>query len=246
MRITRSPRPVSRWVPSSHAREVPRAYIKAHSANNQNTAQPVQTMGPSPVAAVVLAAGLSRRLGRPKALVSINGSTLVEWAHQRLNDAGCKTVVVVNNDLAHQVARFLPNATLVVNDDPDAGRMRSLQLGCAALVNQWGSLPERLVMAPVDRPAWNIEVLERLLDTSTSSAPAHEGRRGHPVLLDDAAIEVVMAASADDSLRALVSFAPVPVEAPWLHHNIDTEADVERLLADEAACLACFSRGEGI
>ena len=210
MRITRSPRPVSRWVPSSHAREVPRAYIKAHSANNQNTAQPVQTMGPSPVAAVVLAAGLSRRLGRPKALVSINGSTLV------------------------------------VNDDPDAGRTRSLQLGCAALVDQRGSIPERLLLAPVDRPAWNIEILEALLNTSTSSAPAHEGRRGHPVLLDQVAIEAVVSAKADASLRALVSFAPVPVEAPWLHHNIDTEADVDRLLEDESALLACFFRGEGI
>ena len=101
-------------------------------------------------------------------------------------------------------------------------------------------------MAPVDRPAWNIEVLERLLDTSTSSAPAHEGRRGHPVLLDQAAIEAVVSANADASLRALVSFASVPVQAPWLHHNIDTEADVDRLLGDEGALLACFSRGEGI
>ena len=198
------------------------------------------------MAAVVLAAGLSRRLGRPKALVSINELTLVEWAHQRLNEAGCETVVVVNNDLAEEVARLLPKATLVVNDDPDAGRMRSLQLGCAAFVNQWGSLPERLVMAPVDRPAWNIEVLERLLDTSTSSAPAHDGRRGHPVLLDQAAIETVVSANADASLRALVSFVPVPVEAPWLHHNIDMEADVDLLLGDESALLACFSRGEGI
>ena len=203
-------------------------------------------MASSSVAAVVLAAGLSRRLGRPKALVSINGSTLVEWAYERLNDAGCETVVVVNNDLAKQVGRLLPKATLVVNDDPDAGRTRSLQLGCAALVDQRGSLPERLVMAPVDRPAWNIEVLEGLLNTSSSSAPAHEGRRGHPVLLDHAAIEAVVSAKADASLRALVSFTPVPVEAPWLHHNIDTEADVDRLLEDEGALLACFSRGEGI
>ncbi|MGB0378622.1 MAG: nucleotidyltransferase family protein, partial [Poseidonia sp.] len=204
------------------------------------------SMGPLPVAAVVLAAGLSRRLGRPKALVSINELTLVEWAHQRLNEAGCETVVVVNNDLAEEVARLLPEATLVVNDDPDAGRMRSLQLGCAALVDQRGTLPERLVIAPVDRPAWNTATLQGLLNASTSSAPAHEGRRGHPVLLDQPAIEAVVSANADASLRALVSFAPVPVEAPWLHHNIDTKADVDRLLADEAACLACFSRGEGI
>ena len=85
------------------------------------------------MAAVVLAAGLSRRLGRPKALVSINGSTLVEWAHQRLNDAGCETVVVVNNDLAEQVARLLPKATLVVNDDPDAGRTCVASIGVRCL-----------------------------------------------------------------------------------------------------------------
>ena len=203
-------------------------------------------MASSPVAAVVLAAGLSRRLGRPKALVSINGSTLVEWTYERLNEAGCEIVVVVNNGLAEQVALLLPEATLVVNDEPDAGRMRSLQLGCAALVDQRGSLPERLVMAPVDRPVWNLEVLEGLLNTSISSAPAHEGRRGHPVLLDQAAIEAAVSAKADAPLRALVSFAPVPVEAPWLHHNIDTEADVVRLLEDESALLRCFSRGEGI
>ena len=40
-------------------------------------------------------------------------------------------------------------------------------------------------------------------------------------------------------------FAPVPVEAPWLHHSIDTEADVDRLLEDESALLACFSRAKG-
>ena len=155
-------------------------------------------------------------------------------------------MVVVNNDLAEEVERLLPEATLVVNDDPDAGRMRSLQLGCAALVDQWGSLPERLVMAPVDRPAWNADTLQGLLNTSTSSAPAHEGRRGHPVLLDQPAIEAVVSANADASLRALVSFVPVPVEAPWLHHNIDTEADVDLLLGDVSALLACFSRGKGI
>ena len=203
-------------------------------------------MASSPAAAVVLAAGLSRRLGRQKALVSINGATLVEWSYRRLSEAGCDVVVVVNSEVAQRVAHLLPDATLVENNDPDAGRTGSLQLGCKALAQQNGVMPSRLVMAPVDRPAWNAAVLEEVLNTSKSGAPAHHGRRGHPVLLDQTAIEVVMAAKSDASLRELVSFAEIPTEAPWLFHNIDTEDDVDRLLGDEAALLACFPQGEGI
>lgn len=246
MRISRSLWPVSRRIPCIHVGEVLPAYIKAHTANNQNSVQPPQPMASSPAAAIVLAAGLSRRLGRQKALVSINGATLVEWSYRRLTDAGCDVVVVVNNEVAERVAHLLPNATLVENDDPDAGRTGSLQLGCEALAKQNGGMPARLVMAPVDRPAWNANVLEDVLNTPTSGAPSHQGRRGHPVLLDQTAIEAVMAAKADASLRELVFFAEIPTEAPWLFHNIDTEDDVDRLLEDKAALLACFSQGEGI
>lgn len=203
-------------------------------------------MPSTPIAAVVLAAGMSRRLGRPKALVSVNGLTLVEWSYRRLCERGCRVVVVVNGDIAEQVATLLPEAQLVVNDDPDAGRMRSLQLGCSALAQRTGVLPERLLMAPVDRPCWNVEILDVLLRASTSTAPAHQDRRGHPVVLDTSDIAKVMAADSMASLRDLISFAPVPVAAPWLHLNIDTESDVNQLLEDEPGLLACFSQGEGI
>ena len=201
---------------------------------------------PSSPAAVVLAAGMSRRLGHPKALVSVNGRSLVEWSFKRLHEHGCQVVVVVNPDIAERVAVLLPDAHVVVNDDPDAGRMRSLQLGCSALALQTGSLPERLVMAPVDRPGWNAEVLNSLLSASSSAAPAYKSRRGHPVLLDASAIEKVMTAEHTASLRELVSFPPISVEAPWLHLNIDTAEDVNQLMENDSALSACFSEGEGI
>ena len=201
---------------------------------------------PSSPAAVVLAAGMSRRLGRPKALVAVNGLTLVEWSFKRLHEHGCRVVVVVNPDIAERVAVLLPDAHLVVNNDPDAGRMRSLQLGCSAIAKENGSLPERLVMAPVDRPGWNAEVLNTLLSASSSAAPAYKSRRGHPVLLDASAIGKVMTAEHTASLRELVSFAPVPVEAPWLHLNIDTADDVNQLMENDSALLSCFPEGEGI
>ena len=55
-----------------------------------------------------------------------------------------------------------------------------------------------------------------------------------------------MTAEHTASLRELVSFAPVPVEAPWLHLNIDTADDVDQLMENASALLSCFPEGEGI
>ena len=204
-------------------------------------------MGSHFTPAVVLAAGHSRRLGRPKALVEVNGKELVRWVHERLISEGCRpVVVVVNGEIESDVARLLPDAHLVVNPNPDAGRTGSLQLGLEALEAVMEARSERLVMAPVDRPGWNTEVLHALLEQKGDSAPSFAGRKGHPVVLSSLAIEVVRKAEPHRPLRDLVVFNPVAVEAPWLHLNIDTEDDVALLESNNAALMACFPQGEGI
>ena len=200
-----------------------------------------------PTPAVVLAAGLSRRLGRPKAMVQVNGRAVVRWVCDRLRRAGCHpVVVVVNEQTASDVGRAVPWALLAVNPNPDAGRTGSLQIGLTALVEETGATLERAVMAPVDRPGWTSEVVAALLAASGDVAPLHEGRSGHPVVLSSASIEAVMVSGRDRPLRELVAFSGVPVSAPWLGLNLDTEEDIERLLADAAVLDACFSEGEGI
>lgn len=203
-------------------------------------------MSRAPVPAVVLAAGLSRRLGSPKAMIQVNGKELVRWIHERLVLSGCLPVVVVNTEIAMEVARLLPDAHLVVNPNPDAGRTGSLQLGIEALSARMNLKSQQVVMAPVDRPGWDVGVLNFLLQQQGDSAPAFEGRKGHPVVLSAASVEAVKKAEPHQPLRELVSFAPLPVAAPWLHLNIDTEEDVADLKSNNAALLACFSLGEGI
>ena len=117
-------------------------------------------MGSISIPSVVLAAGHSRRLGRPKALVQVNGKELVWWVHERLVAAGCTPVVVVNAEIESEVARLLPEAHLVVNPDPDAGRTGSLQLGIEALeVVMDKSLPIR-ALTKVDLPTLGFPMMD--------------------------------------------------------------------------------------
>ena len=203
-------------------------------------------MNTEAVPAVLLAAGLSRRLGRPKALVSVNGRTLVEWAHERLLAANCTPVVVVNTDIESESKALLPNAHIVVNPQPDLGRTGSLQLGLRTLVEVLGYEIQRLVMVPVDRPCWNVPLLKALLEHEGNVAPAHDGRRGHPVVLEGEGLATVSQAQQDTPLRDLVHFAPLSVFAPWLNMNIDTPEDVDQLLAEGEHLSSCFSESEGI
>ena len=203
-------------------------------------------MGPRNVPAVVLAAGFSRRLGRPKALVSVNGQTLVEWAYGRLLAAGCRPVVVVNASIEAEVRVRLPEAHLVVNPDPDLGRTGSLQLGLRALQERLGQSASRVVMVPVDRPCWNRSILHELLECGGNVAPSHEGRRGHPVLIEAEGLATVIQAEPDTPLRELIDFVGVPTDAPWLHMNIDTLEDVDQLNAQGPHHAACFTKSEGI
>lgn len=221
-------------------------YIKFKRTQTQREEGPPWVMDSDPVPAVVLAAGFSRRLGRPKALVSINGRTLIEWAHERLIAAGCHPVVVVNASIESQVRARLPTAHLVVNADPDSGRTGSLQLGIHALSQTVERPLLRLVMVPVDRPCWNVEVVKTLLGHGGNAAASNEGRNGHPVVMMADALASVNAAKQDTPLRDIVDFVGVPVHAPWLHMNIDTPDDVDRLMAQGNHLAACFSQSEGI
>ena len=199
------------------------------------------------IPAVVLAAGQSQRLGQPKALVPIGGKALIVRAWNELRTAGCEPIVVVVNDtLASEVQCLLPEARLVINPHPETGRTGTLQHGLEALMANRDALPQQLVMAPVDRPGWRAEIVRRLLDEAGCVAPSAGGRNGHPVVLDKAALQKVSNAAPDASLRELLAFEPVEVDAPWLDLNIDTAEDLVGLERHASALNAYFQQGEGI
>ena len=214
--------------------------LRCHNA--KEGASRLLTMGGSS-AAIVLAAGASTRLGQPKALIEVGGTPLIVLAYEHLKQAGCSPIVIVTRqDLAVDLMLALPDANIAINSDPERGRTGSLQRGLMALMSELGRLPRQVVLAPVDRPGWSSQVVRELLKHGGPAGARDGASRGHPVIFDTASMKAVLANQPDTPLRDIVSFAPVDVDAPYLHLNIDTHEDLLQLREHETALLAYFSQ----
>ena len=187
---------------------------------------------PAP-AAVVLAAGGSTRMGRPKALLEYKGRSFVACAVELATRAGCAPIVVVTG--AVELADQGLAARLVHNDRWQYGQLGSLQRGLAALED-----PAGVLVLTVDRPHLRVPTVVTLVAAFRTAPqfswkPAHAGRRGHPVIYPRSLLPALMAlpASADprELLRAHEAVRrAVAVDDPAVHDNIDSPADLERLL----------------
>ena len=78
---------------------------------------------------IVLAAGASSRMGQPKALLEIDGKPLIQHLVERLEAQGLEPVIVTNAEISIDVLLALPERTVVINPNPEAGRTGSLQCG---------------------------------------------------------------------------------------------------------------------
>lgn len=136
-------------------------------------------------AALLLAAGLSSRMGRSKALLPWHGVPLVLYQVAQLRQAGCDPVIVVTGHEHASVESVLAEtgASAVYNPDYQLGRAGSVRAGAAAI----SAAADPIVILNVDQPR-SAEVIRRLLDEhragrSLLTVPAYAGRRGHPLVL---------------------------------------------------------------
>jgi nicotine blue oxidoreductase len=123
-------------------------------------------------------------MGRPKALVELDGEPLVRRALRVLADGGCAPLVVVLGAEADAVRALLPaGVEAVVADDWAEGMGASLRTGLAALE---GTESAAALVHLVDLPGVTAAAVARLLAHGSPGAlarAAYAGRPGHPVLL---------------------------------------------------------------
>ena len=139
-------------------------------------------------------------MGRPKALVGLEGEPLVARALRALVDGGATPVVVVLGARADEVRAALPAGVWAV-EAPDwaDGMSASLRAGLTALESTGA---DAAVVHLVDLPGVTAAAVARLAAVAgrdTLARAAFEGRPGHPVLLGRAHWAGVRAAAAGDA-----------------------------------------------
>ena len=151
---------------------------------------------------IVLAAGRSSRLGQPKALVDVDGRPLI--AHliqrlQRIND-DVEITIVTNNEILADVYLACPETNVVLNPDPEKGRTGSIQCGLSSILERKVRLPNLVLIVPVDRPGWSVEIAMRLIASSATSSSVWDGRGGHPLLIAGEDVNAVYLADSNAPL----------------------------------------------
>jgi molybdenum cofactor cytidylyltransferase len=182
------------------------------------------------VAAIVLAAGRSSRMGANKLLVEIDGRPMIAHVLDMLRSLELVQLVVVLGHDAERVRAAAGDAEIVLNDDYARGMSTSIQRGAAAITAEADAILIVLGDMPFVRPS----DVQKLIDAFDGGivAPVHAGRRGNPVLFARRFMDEVSSLTGDVGARAILerhrdAVVEVEVSDRGVHLDVDTPEGLE-------------------
>jgi molybdenum cofactor cytidylyltransferase len=191
------------------------------------------------VSAIVLAAGESRRMGRPKQLLRLGERTLLDLTLDNVRKSSVDEIILVLGSSAAEIQQQVSTqgVKIVVNPAYQEGMASSLRAGIAALDPR--SQAALIVLA--DQPCIRPTTLNRLIEHHGSTRPqivipTYRGFRGNPVLLDRSVFSEVMEIRGDIGCRAIFgshaeNISKLEVDDPGILLDVDTSNDLKSFVA---------------
>jgi molybdenum cofactor cytidylyltransferase len=197
----------------------------------------VRTPGPG---VVILAAGRSERMGRPKVLLPWSGTTILGHLVQQWTNVPAGQIAIVFPPRAPAMVDEMnrldvPAENRILNPEPERGMFSSIR--CAANWAGWQTGLTHWVIALGDQPHLRPATLRALVDFGIAQPdkicqPLWQGKRRHPVLLPAIAFLALATTSAADLKQFLESrgneLSGFECDDPGLDFDLDTPADYER------------------
>ena len=139
------------------------------------------------ISGIILAAGLSTRMGEPKQLLPFGDSTIIETVIGNLLESKLSEVIVVVGHEAEKVQAHIQHkpVKIVFNPDYHEGMLTSAQCGVEAI----SASADAFAMTLVDLPLITPDLVNLVIDTYVQTAggiavPSYNYRRGHPVIFN--------------------------------------------------------------
>jgi molybdenum cofactor cytidylyltransferase len=197
------------------------------------------------IAAVVLAAGRSSRMGRHKLLLPLGGRPLVSYAIEAACASSADPVCVVLGYQAPEVEAALPSGRYRVRVNPNfvTGMASSLRLGIETLMMLPAEVEPHLgaIIVLADQPLVSSSLINRLLMSARATpeaiiAAAYAGQRSTPVYFPYALFPELLQIEGDEGGRSVIAHHPDLVKLESVEErarglDIDREEEYEQLLA---------------
>lgn len=193
---------------------------------------------PEMIGAIVMAAGLSRRMGRPKLILPWGDTTVIGRVVEVLFQAGVAPVVVVTGGSNAQVEAVLKEqpVRLVFNPRYQEDQMvLSLQIGLEAIVKE----VEAVLVVLGDQPQIELSVVRAVIESASQSSaalvvPSFQMRRGHPWLAKRVLFSALLDIRPPATLRDFLfehanEIEYLTVDNPSILQDLDTPEDYQRL-----------------
>lgn len=184
------------------------------------------------ISAILLAAGESKRMGRPKQLLEWRGKTLLQHSLESLVNSDADEIILVLGHEADRIRKTLPALPIkiVINPDYKQGMASSLRRGLLAMDPQ----SEAFLVLLADQPGIGPEIINDLIRAFQQAdpkqgivRPVHGGLRGHPVLFGVRYLPEALQLQGDVGARRILMNHPedilsIDVEADSVLNDIDT------------------------
>ena len=187
------------------------------------------------IGALIVAAGMSKRMGEFKPMLSIGSISVAQRVIATLSQAGVSKIVMVTGHNATILERHLSGNGIIFlrNENYETTQMfDSVKIGLSYLQDKC----DKVLFTPVDVPLFTAKTVKTILESGAPLAvPMCEGQQGHPILIANTLIPEILNDCGEMGLKGAMDRCSVPllridVEDPGTIHDADTPEDFSALV----------------